>query len=367
MRKLFFSLSFLVACVGKAPPGGGDDSTAGDDAPPPDTTNQRVTGKTLDYFAAATPMPDAIVSSDGIVPAKMTTSIADGSYAVVDVPPGSKVFFSVEHASYRPTRNVVISVADVEVTQDLYVMSIADINRQYATDGKAPTAGKAFVIAELQRNNGQPAAGVPLTDVKLLDAAGQPVPGVIGPFTIGAVGDVTPASTQTELQNGKVRVAFLDVPAGTFKLDLTVLNGQGQPQTITSSLTTTTNGATLHLVGGAGGGGAGGGAVTNPTFAADIHPRLQKAASGGVGCGNCHTAAGQGAVLVLDGAASAVLDALKAKVGLIDLATPANSLLLTKPLYEPAPPQNHPNATFLDLNDADYKLISLWITQGAKL
>ena len=46
-------------------------------------------------------------------------------------------------------------------------------------------------------------------------------------------------------------------------------------------------------------------------------------------------------------------------------ATPADSLLLTKPLYDDPP--NHPNATFLDMNDPDYIVFLQWITQGAPL
>ena len=42
-------------------------------------------------------------------------------------------------------------------------------------------------------------------------------------------------------------------------------------------------------------------------------------------------------------------------------------MLLTKPLYEPPPLiQNHPNATFIDINDPDYKLFMLWISNGLK-
>ena len=42
-------------------------------------------------------------------------------------------------------------------------------------------------------------------------------------------------------------------------------------------------------------------------------------------------------------------------------------MLLKRPLYEQPPAaQDHPNATFIDTNDADYKLFLLWITNGAK-
>ena len=104
--------------------------------------------------------------------------------------------------------------------------------------------------------------------------------------------------------------------------------------------------------------------ITNPTFATHIYPKLQKAALGGLGCANCHTAGGPaGGVIQYDLGATITLENMRARPGLINLIAPANSLLLTKPLYEPAP-YNHPNATFIDINDADYKLFLLWITQG---
>ena len=72
-------------------------------------------------------------------------------------------------------------------------------------------------------------------------------------------------------------------------------------------------------------------------------------------------------MLPYDDVPATVLANMQAITGVINLAAPADSLLLTKPLYEPpGTPQNHPNATFLDVNDPDYKLFLLWITNGAK-
>ncbi|HEY6038349.1 MAG TPA: hypothetical protein VIV58_28900, partial [Kofleriaceae bacterium] len=87
---------------------------------------------------------------------------------------------------------------------------------------------------------------------------------------------------------------------------------------------------------------------------------------GGLGCANCHTANGPAAVLPYDGTPDVTLAAIKAASGVINLATPATSTFLTYPLYEVTPPQNHPNATFLDVNDPNYKLFLLWITNGTK-
>jgi hypothetical protein len=358
----WLGLVLLVACAGEAPPLPGEDAPA--EVP---VEGQRVSGKAMDYFVAGTPLPGAALATDGIDPQLLATSDEAGAFAFEQVPVGSQVFFSASRASYRPTRNLV-AIADAAVERDLYLMSAADVARQYATDGgKTPTPGRAFVIAELLRDNGTPLAGVPLIDVKLVDGAGAPIV-AIGPYVVGTGGVVVPVGpTQTEIHDDKARVAFLDVPPGRFSLEVAFLDGQGQPQTLTTPVTTAPDGATLVRSGGVGGGG-GTGIPANPRFAADVFPRLQTAANGGTGCANCHTVGGTGAVAVFNALASDVLASLKAKPGLIDLADPARSLLLTKPLYEPAPElQNHPNATFVDTNDPDYQLILLWIQQGAEL
>lgn len=367
-------VAVLVGCAGQAPggPGGGGDDAvdvdAGVDAVP--ETGQRLTGKTLDYFTANTPMADATITSDGVSPQMTATSLVGGEFAIDGVPTGSKVYFSVARALYRPTRNVPVTVEGAAVEQNLYMMTIADVNRQYATAGLPPpaaTGGKAILIAELQKNNGMPLDGIAPTDVTLLDANNVAVPGISVPLFMGAV-DVDPALTTATIVNGRSRVAILDVPPGNHTLKVTYpAGGGGGITTITVPVMTVADGATLAVAGGmmGGGGGGGGGAITNPTFGVHIYPKLQKAAAGGLGCANCHTAGAVAAgVIQYDLGATATLDAMKLRPGLINLLAPAESLLLTKPLYEPAP-YNHPNATFIDINDLDYKLILLWITQGA--
>lgn len=359
MRTLISSLTFvaLAACVGQTPPGGNPGVDAGtEDSPVLPAEGKRVSGKTMEYFEGVA--AQTTVTTDGVTPPQTASSLADGSYELAGVPVGSKIYLSVEGTGFRPTRNLATSVADADVVQDLYVMATRIVARQYTTLGRAPTAGTAFVAAELQRPNGTPLEGIATTDVTLVDAGGQPVPGVLGPYFFGAVGDIDPALTTATAYNGRSRVAFLDVPPGSFTLK--VVDGAA---TVQAPVTTSADGASLALAKGEGGGG--GGNPLNPTFATDVYPRLQRAAMGGLGCANCHTANGSGAVLRYDDPAATVLAAMQARPGVIDLAAPANSLLLTKPLYEPTPPQNHPNATFLDENDPDYKLILLWITQGA--
>jgi hypothetical protein len=329
---------------------------ANDQGPAP--VGQIVSGKAMDYFGNVA-LSDATVATDGISPQKSVNSIGDGSWEMVEVPTGSKIFLSVSHSAYRPTRNVATTVGDLPVVQDVYVMSNQDVTNQYTVLGRTPTGGRAFVAAELQLASGAPLEGIPLTNITLVDAADQPVPGVVGPVFFGSAGVLDPNLMIATAFGAppRSRVAFLDVPPGNFTLKVI----DGAQAVIPTSFTTLADGATLALSKPE----QTGGNATDPKFGADIYPRLQRAALGGTGCANCHTAGGPGAILILDAAPADVLANLMVP-GRIDTADPALSKLLTMPLYEPTPPQNHPNATFLDMNDRDYRLILRWIQNGTK-
>ena len=361
----------MVGCVGKAPPngnnpdaGGGGDDASGDGSGSA-VTEQIVSGKVMDYFTGD-PLAATAVTTDGLTPAAAATSGADGSYSMT-VAVGSKLFAMTSRGSYRPTRSAVITVTDQPVTQDLYVAASADVARQFSSVGVAQTTG-TIVAAEIQKNNGDPYAGLPLTAFTLVDSANAAVPGISGPYFFGSVGDLDLAVTTSTAYGTtpRVRVGFLNVPAGTFTLNTAFLDGMGNPKVNSTTIIVDAGGATLALNGGLSGGSTATAPITDPSFATDIYPRLQKASKGGLGCGNCHTANGPGAVLPYDGTPDVTLAAIKAAAGVINLTTPAASTFLTNPLYEVTPPQNHPNATFLDVNDTNYKLFLLWITNGTK-
>jgi hypothetical protein len=373
MRNAWLRIGFvtlMVGCVGKAPPNGNNPDAAGggDDAPGEGSgsavTSQVVSGKVMDYFTAEALAATAI-TTDGLTPAAAATSGTDGSYSLT-IPVGSKLFATTSRGNYRTTRSAVISVADMPVAQDLYVAASTDVARQFASVGVAQTTG-TIIAAEVQKDNGDPYAGLPLTAFTLVDSANAAVPGVSGPFFFGSLGDLDLAVTTSTAYGTppRVRVGFLNVPAGTFTLNTAVLDGMGNPKINATTIIVDAGGATLALNGGLSGGSATL-PITDPSFATDIYPRLQTAAKGGLGCANCHTANGPAAVLPYDGTPDITLAAIKAAAGVINLATPATSLFLVNPLYEIAPPQNHPNATFLDINDTNYKLFLLWITNGTK-
>jgi len=362
MRQILYSLTVLAACTGKTPPSDQPpELDAAVDTPPVVAQSVRVSGKAMDYFTGLV-LDSSTVSTDGIDPQKSATSVADGSYAIDDIPFASSLFLSATHANYRSTRNTPTTIADQPVLQDVYVMSIPDVSRQYVTGGFGqPTLGKAFLAAEMKTELGTPLEGIPLANITLVDSAGVAVPDTKGPLFFGANGDVDPALTVATAFQGRSRVAVFDVPPGVYTLK--VIDAQATPKTATATITGTADGAVLAMTGGM----VPGGGNLDPKFATEIHPRLQKAALGGLGCANCHTAGGSAAVLPYDDVPATVLANMQAITGVINLAAPADSLLLTKPLYEPpGTPQNHPNATFLDVNDPDYKLFLLWITNGAK-
>ncbi len=369
MRKALslFVMAAMSGCAGDAPPNPGvgtpDAGTEPDAAP----TSFMLSGKVIDYFGGQA-IDAATVATDGLTPPLMTTSAVDGEYQL-DVAVGSALFLHTQKEAYRPTRNMAITIGEEPVTYDAYLMTEQDVKNQYTAVGATPLAGTAIMIAELQRNDGTPLEGVLLADVQLLDGNNQPVAGVLGPYFFNAAGSIDALQTTSVASQGRARVAYLDVLPGSFTLSVSYLNGQNETVTNITSVTTLADGGTLALSKGVGGGGGGGGSgnVTDPSFAMHIYPKLQRAGEGGLGCANCHTLTGPAAVLRYDDPPATVLASITARPGVINATTPAESLLLVRPLYEQPPlPQDHPNATFLDINDPDYKLFLLWITNGAK-
>jgi mono/diheme cytochrome c family protein len=82
-------------------------------------------------------------------------------------------------------------------------------------------------------------------------------------------------------------------------------------------------------------------------------------------CAACHAPGGAaaGSGLYFDGPAENVYAALREGNQRVNLQYPADSLVLSKPLYEEPP--NHPNASFPSVNYPDYQTIYRWINQGA--
>ncbi|CAN5620941.1 hypothetical protein BH11MYX1_BH11MYX1_38740 [soil metagenome] len=364
--RLWFGL-ILVGCAGKAPP---DQPTldAAADAPGDggmDVTTAKVSGTVHDYFTGD-PLATTAITTVGLQPELATTTNADGTYAF-EVAVGSKLFATASHSNFFNTRNATIAVAQLPVSQELYALASGDIGRQFSTAGVAMVSG-TILVAELQDDLGAPLAGILPAAITLVDGNGTAVAGVSAPFFMNAA-DVDPSlamSTAFGSNPARARVALLNAPPGSYTLKVNYTDANLAAATHTTSVTISAGGATLAVSGGLAANSSIA-AITDPSFATDIYPRLQKASKGGLGCASCHNPGGTGAVLPYDNSDPAVvLAAIKAAANVINPTTPAMSTFLAKPLFETTPPQNHPNATFLDVNDPTYKLFLLWITLGTK-
>jgi len=355
-----------AGCVGEVPgpeqpvaPDANEPGTVPDATPAespdagPDPAGIRVSGTVRDYFTNVA-LPQAALSTDGLAPVIATTSDAAGGYALNEVPAASAFYIHATlPAGYRATVNEPTIVVDVSVARDQYAVSLADAQRQHTTVGLAVEANSAIVIADLLTPVDTPMEAVPLTDITLTDGVGAPAG--VGPYLLGPVGDVDAALTDTTAYGGRSRVAFLNVPAGV----TATLSATYSATEYTATFATATNGAHLVRVGGT----TPGITPAVPSFTDDVYPILQKAANGGAGCANCHTAGGANPALRFDDPSATVFAAIQAGVGYVDAATPALSLLLTNPLYEDPP--DHPNATWLDTADPAYQTLYVWIETGA--
>ncbi|MFT3691721.1 MAG: hypothetical protein QM831_01185 [Kofleriaceae bacterium] len=360
-----------AGCAGKAPPNQQNQPDAGTaidadvDAMGSGAMTEKVSGKVLDYFTGM-PAAAAAITSDGLDPAVAATSAADGTYSI-DVAVGSKLFAVGTKANYRTSRSENITVADQPLTQDVYVVGNGDILRQYSSVGAANGASGTFVAVDIQKDNGDPFPALAATAITVTDGNGTAV--TTTPYFFGAAGDLdTTVTTSTSYDfhgTQRTRAGLVGLAPGRYTITLTF--NDGAARTYNTPIVIDAAGVTLALLGGTNANLNAISPITDPSFATDIYPRLQTAAKGGLGCANCHTAGGLGAVLKYDDPDPAVvLTNIKAATGVINTTTPAMSTFLTNPLYETTPPQNHPNATFLDVNDTNYKLFLLWITNGTK-
>lgn len=198
-----------------------------------------VSGVTRDYFTTTTVGAVALTVDDH--PGLAATSAANGSYTFPSVSSSSTLRAVAAVTNYRSTRNETLTIGSSAVVADLFAVAVADAARQYTAVSVTPTANTGVVIVNLRDAAGQPREGIPLANIVLLDATQAPVGN--GPYVFGTDGDVVPQSTLavTTAVAGRSRVAFLNVPAGTDTLAVTIAG----PQTLKASVVVTASGATL--------------------------------------------------------------------------------------------------------------------------
>lgn len=197
-----------------------------------------VSGVIRDYFSTA-PLASVLVTVDDH-PTLTTTSGTVGGYTF-SISGSTTLRVVTALNNYRPTRNETLTIGTSAVMADQFAIALADINRQYTAVGLIPTINTGVVIVNLRDSLNQPRVGIPIADIVLRDAAQMPVGR--GPYVFGAAGDIVSQAqlSVTAAFNGRSRVAFLDVPGGTYTLAVTVPG----PQTLTASVIVTANGVTL--------------------------------------------------------------------------------------------------------------------------
>jgi hypothetical protein len=234
---LVLALAMATAgCAGEAPPA----------QERPDAAvafGQQLTGTTLDYFRG-TPLADTEITTDGIDPPASTTSSADGGYTLEGLPVGSQIVLTATHAGYRTTRNPRLAIVG-DASQDVLLMSEADVSKQYSLAARIPTSGTAIAIVDLVDDAGQPLEQVTATDIRLVDAGGQTV--AIDPVFCGADGNADLNLATATAFAGRSRVALLDIPPGTYAIEASFSSAGGSRLTARATIVATADGAALAI------------------------------------------------------------------------------------------------------------------------
>lgn len=336
---LFCALATLaIAC------GGGDDSG---DAPLGGSLT--VTGDVVDFQNGAAVGTGVSVTASGITPPPMIA--AQGSmFTITEVPEYSVFQILASATDYRPTFSEVIEVTNQNITgTKARVVKASYIDGIATAFGITPTAAKGIVIVKLVDANGMPRANIPAGQLLLSGST-------MGPYFLDAQGNAAVGAMMStasgyavwfECTPGITEAA--QAAAATITVDMATSPVAGG--SVTLAIAKVTDGAPMGL-------------PTNVSFSMQVLPIFSLR-----GCLACHGASGPGSDLGgldMNGGANKVYDELvNERLGIrVNKTTPANSLLLTKPVREEPP--NHQTATFQNAQDADYLKILVWIREGAK-
>jgi hypothetical protein len=356
--------------------------------PPPVQPNERVTVSgsvvAIDAYlqGQAGAVSGASISALGVYGVSPAESGGDGSYSI-SVPQNGQVIFAIAKEQYRPSYEA-LAIGDRNIEgKKTYLASQAYVDGIAATY-RVPQGSYGLIIGRIvddgTEQNGTPA---PIAGVT---AQGFTVEGanVFGPYFLNANGSPNAALTSSSreqgpdgLYRGGLFALFVELPVTAESLDLTIsISRTGDTGTtyyygpveakvfqqafVWSTVPETSRNVPPPAP-----------VVQNVDFDSQIYPLFLPVPEGGLGCLGCHTSNGgatpAGGLDLYGGpeAAIAKLDPV-AYPQRVNLANPAASYLLTKPLYEAAGQQDHPIIAFLSDNDPGYRLIFSWISEGAQ-
>jgi hypothetical protein len=325
-----------------------------------------VSGSVVD-FQTGDPVYDASVTTLGLNPVS-DGSIIGTDYLLYSPPYSAFHILAGAEPLYMLTVGAPVQV-DGDALEDVPAETIrhAYISLLAGSFGITPAPGTAIVFAQAVNEYGIARADVSADLLELADA-----PTARGPYFLDDM--LGPAPGQTRTGERGYFVLF-DVPEGA----ATFATPVGSDYTITGTSPTYRDAVTIMKVEVADGGATPpppgepppgeppppGGVVS---FSTDILPIFSRN-----GCTVCHSSGGEGydqGGLNLVGAPADIHGELTVEVSpnfaepRVNLATPTESLVLTMPSFED-PPDEHPNAIFLDTYHPDYQLLRTWIEQGA--
>jgi hypothetical protein len=343
-----FALSLLVTGCGDDGGGAGDgDGGVGDVA------TLSVAGSLVDFSTGDALTSSATVSTDGIEPPP-TISVTGADFVIEGIPPYSNFHLLVgSPPNYRSTYSSIVVTEDADLNGLTFETLSEDfIDSLYATFNVTEAAGTSLVVAKLVDEAGDPVAGVPAAAFDL-DATAD------GPHFLDA--NKLPDADLTESSSSGYVVVFNVTPG----LVSFVADPDADVSMLMADSPVAARAATLAEI------VVGNGAIvipTNVSFSQDIIPIFDSR-----GCVLCHSGSGVGkdlGGLHLNGEANKMYRELVEEISdnharvRVDIAVPADSLMLTLPSKED-PPDVHPNSTFLSNADPDYLLILGWVTEGA--
>ncbi|MBI4816966.1 MAG: hypothetical protein HY791_11950 [Deltaproteobacteria bacterium] len=348
------------------------------------------------------PLSPAVIKPLGVAGVPISAPDPQGRYSVI-VPQNGKVVFAVEKDNHVTTYEE-ISVGDKSILKNFLVSTkiwVDIVAAAYGTHRTAPfpchapnpTTSQckfAFVAGQLldDGTDGQgtpaPVAGVTKDDFEIT-VDGQPVY-VKGPYFLAANGNtqanltssVRERNPPTMAYRGGLFFVFVELPIETTQAKTVGIKVQTEVPTartlgpvVAKIYLQDLSYVKLYQT-------AAGVPPPPPPppppngvdFDTVVYPLLLPVTEGGYGCLGCHTSAAgnpSGGMDLSGGpaAAYAALDPARYPQR-VDTQVPAQSKLLTKPLYEADGVQDHAIFAFVSAEDPGYQAIYGWIQQGAK-
>jgi hypothetical protein len=189
-----------------------------------------ISGRVINYFGG-NPVGAARVSAIGLTRPLSGTSDASGLYGISGDSAGGECFLSVTGIeNFVDTTTGPFNVAPAPLTLTAFAVTAADLNRQYAIVGRSRSNSLGVVIVHLLDASRQPLEMATTADVTLTAGDGSPVGA--GPFFFASTGDIDAQLTAGQAFAGRVRAAFLDVPAGNCTLRVLAPAGGLQQATV---------------------------------------------------------------------------------------------------------------------------------------